>query len=226
MKLLNNIKKLFLPNHQAKELYQEIKDQKEKFHKLRKEYEESKHWNLEYSFLVKEATQSMNTLIWHKDKNHRYLLANPLHCQSFFQLDSTIDCLTYVKGKTDLELVKKCFHDQDIKNTFGDICLLSDEHTKQQKRKCHFIEAGIVDDEELLLYLIKIPQFDKDNHFVGSIGMGWNITEQSKRVLKSVNRWKFDGLVDILYNNDCSFCYSIVPDIHKCEIFNHLCCKV
>jgi len=226
MRLLNNIKKLFIPNHQAKNIYQEIKDQKERFRELKKEYEKSKHWNLEYSFLVKEATQSMNTLIWHKDENHRYLLANPLHCQSFFQLDATIDCLNYIKSKTDLELIKECFHDQDIKNTFGEICSLSDDYTKQEKRKCHFIEAGIIDDEEVLLYLIKIPQFDENKQFIGTLGLGWDITTRSKGVLNSIERWKFDGLIDILYDDNCSFCYSITPKIHKCEIFNHLCCKM
>lgn len=221
-----SIKKLFKSNkNESKQLYNEIKNQNQKLKELRKEYNESKHWNTEYSFLLKQTTESMKTLIWHKDKDHKYLLANPLHCESFFGLSPSIDCLEYIKGKTDKELIKECFINQNISNTLGDMCLLSDKYTASQQITSHFLEAGIIDDEEILLYLIKMPQFDKNKNFTGTIGIGWDLTDQSGNILNLLNRWKFDKSVIELYKQDCVFCYVINPKIHKCVIFNHLCGK-
>jgi len=202
-------------------LYNDIEVERQKFKELYDDYKKSEKWNIEYSFLLNKVTDHMNTLVWHKDKNHKYLLANPLHCELFFGLDST--CLENIEGRTDQDLIKKYYIDQNIQNTFGDICLLSDQYVVTQNTNCYFLEAGVIDGQEVLFYIIKAPQFDKDGQFIGTLGLGWDLTFKSGNIIQMVNRLKYDNSITILFEKDCVWCYALGANVLKCQIFNHPC---
>ena len=154
-------------------------------------------------------TEAMDAMIWKKDKEHRYVLANPIHCESFFGFNTSYDCLQYIVGKTDAEMIDLNFYKIGVKNTFGSICFLSDKYVENTKKVTHFFEAGKVDKKEILLYVIKTPQFTNNGEFVGSIGMAWNMTDQSDFLLNQLNRWiyakKAISLFKDLFSIDSSF---------------------
>ena len=222
--IISKLKKMVSFDDQLKEieeLYQSINKQKQELKQLREEYQISKDWNFEYSYLLREVTNSINALIWHKDENFRYLLANPLHCHFFFKLDETMNCLNYVKGMTEADLINECSDGDN--QTFINNCETSDKYVYETGKIGHFIEASVLNGKDVLLYLIKMPKFDKNNRFIGLIGIGWNLIPRSKDILTAIKRWKYDNLLTTLCKSDCGFCYVVDPKIRKCEIFNHIC---
>lgn len=218
-KMLSN---LLNPVQAPKKLYEEIGEQRMQIKSLITEYKAMRSWHDQYASTLSDLTGAMGALVWKKDKDNKYCLANPLHCESFFGFPSTSDCLEAIKGRTDADLIASLFRLKGVENTFGEICLLSDEYTKKHKKVCHFLEAGVVDGGEVLLYAVKTPQIEKDE-FVGTIGIAWDFTEHSAFMITMLNRWRQSNRVKKLHHSDKVFCYSIEPQVRKCGIFNHIC---
>jgi len=219
---LRIIRLFFTQSKEAKELYLEIGKQRAAYAVLREEYKLIQGWKDQYTHTLNTLTESMKAMIWSKDENNKYTLANPLHCSCFFGIDNTPECLEFIKGKTDLELINYSFHSKNIQNTFGQICVESDNYTRDKKIPCHFIEAGKVDDECVLLYIVKIPRYI-NNEYVGTLGMGWDFTEMSAFWIKQLNRWSYEGKTVEIYKEKDVFVYAIDPEVKKCDIFRHIC---
>lgn len=211
------------PQKEAKQLYEEIGRQKIKIKELYDEYKKVMEWNEQYSEILKSLTNSINALIWRKDKDGKYILANHNHCSFFFGLTITTECLDYIKGKTDYDLIKMSYFDHNLKNTFANLCKLSDDYIKETKRICHFLEAGVIEDKEVLLYVMKSPLFNNKNEYIGSVGMGWNCTEQSQFFLNLLQRWVKENKAFKIYKLEDVFCYEISPEANTCRIFKHIC---
>jgi hypothetical protein len=221
---MNWLKRTMQSRKDAKELYEQVKSQNLRIQSLMLEHKSLSNWTHQYSSVLGLLSESMQALIWKKDKNHKYLLANPLHCQSFFGFDGTPECLSFVVGKNDTELIKDIFRENGIQNTFGEMCTISDEHVSiTPGEPVNYLEAGVVDGIEVLLYIIKTPQFSDSGEFVGSVGIGWDLTSQADFLVKQLNRWIYDGKAQKLYHNEKVFCYTIKPEAKKCQIFNHIC---
>jgi hypothetical protein len=122
--------------------------------------------------MLNKLTVDMEAAVWSKNANHEYVIANPIHCREFFGIHETPDCLKYVRGKTDDYLINRIYKDNGFKNTFGEISTLSDKYTEEVGETTSFIEAGYIDDEQVLFYVIKFPQYDKDGKFTGTNGIG------------------------------------------------------
>jgi hypothetical protein len=213
----------FNPAIATKQLHNELKEHRSKIKSLKMEYKSLSEWNHQYVSTLSLLTEAMAALIWKKDKNHRYLLANPLHCRIFFGYDSTQDCLRTIVGKTDLELIKLNFDDIGIKNNFDHVTLLSDKYAATNTEVSHFLEAGTVGSTELLVYTIKIPQFTPEGAFVGTIGMAWDMTENSDFLVTQLKRWIYSKKAVQLYHKKDVFCYVVAPELKKCHIFHHIC---
>ncbi len=211
------------PAKEPKKLYEEIGQQRVKIKELLQEYKLMAEWNIQYSSTLGTLTGAMNALIWKKDAENRYILANENHCRFFFGIDVTPECLAYIKGKTDYEMVKQTYFDQGLTNTVLNLCEESDEYVKKTGEICHFIEVGVLDDTEVLLYVVKVPQYDEHHNFLGTVGMGWNFTNHSEFFVKMLNRWVFDKKALIIYKNQAACCYVIQPEVNRCEIFKHIC---
>lgn len=172
-----------------------------------------------------EAMHSIgeHALMWKKDSEYRYLVANKLHCVSFFGIEGTYECIEYIKGKTDFELLTEIFAGNDLQNTFSNICSLSDKYTRAQKQQCHFIEAGVIDGEEFLFYSVKTPEFSPEGEYIGSLGNVADFSHSTGAFLSLLNQLIAEDKVEKLYLRGEVFCYAIKHGAQRCKIFNHVC---
>lgn len=206
-----------------KNLMQNVENQHNQLKQLKNEYNKLKSWSIEYYNMLNKVTVGMNTSVWRKDIDHKYTIANPTHCKNFFGIDSTPECLEFIKGKTDEQLIQSLYRDKGFKNTYGEICMLSDKHVLETKQINHYLEGGIVDDEQLLLYIIKMPEFDDNGNINGTYGIAWDLTSSSKMIVSMLNRWIYSDKVTQLYHNKDVFCYAIDSKMNECDIFKHIC---
>lgn len=213
----------FNPAIATKQLHDGIKQHREKFKLLKKEYDNVSEWNRQYIATLSMLTDAIQAMIWKKDKHNRYLLANPDHCKSFFGFDGSPECLAYVIGKTDQELIDSLYTSNIGSNTFQKVCPISDDYCSGQKEPIHFLEAGRIDEEEVLLYVIKTPQFTNTDEFIGTIGMAWDVTSRSSFLTGQLNRWIYDKLATKIYHDKDVFCYAILPEVNQCGLFKHIC---
>ena len=223
-KLQKKIRTFLHPEVEAAKLYEEIGEQRIEIKKLLTEYRELHSEHKEYTDTLDVLTKSMSAMIWKKDENHKYIFCNTVHCNNFFMFSDINPCLAFVKGKTDAELIQLIYRDAGVHNTFGEICTLSDQHTKKRLSQCHFFEAGKVADQEVLLYIIKTPLIDnKTKKFKGTIGIGWDMSHFSTFLIGQLKSWIYDGNALALYTNDSVFAYEVKPNSQKCNIFKHIC---
>ena len=211
------------PQNEAKKLYEEIGQQRIHIKELYVEYKKISEWNEQYSDILKSLTDSINALVWRKDKDGKYLLANHNHCTTFFGLSITSECLDYIKGKTDYELIKMSYFDHNLKNTFSTLCEVSDIFVKENKRICHFLEAGVIEDKEVLLYVMKSPILDINGEYLGSVGLGWDCTQQTQFFLNLLEKWINENKAKEIYREKDNFCYEISIEANTCRIFKHIC---
>lgn len=222
--ILTTCKRFLDPISESKKLLEEIEGQKVRMEQLKKEFIDTQYWKLQYTSLLNTITESMEALVWCKDEFNQYTLANPNHCSEFFNLSYDQECLDYIKGKTDIELITDIYRNNNINNTFGEICGLTDDYTIQEGKMCHFFEAGVVDQEAILLYIIKIPQYE-NGKIKGTVGIGWNFSDQSEFIMRHLQRWDYENKVNELHKSDCVFAYKVRIETKRCDIFNHFCPK-
>ncbi len=212
----------FNPALASKQLTEEIKEHRGRIKLLKNEYDTLYAWNKQYIETLGMLTDAIQAMVWKKDKYHKYLLANPHYCRSFFGFDGSSECLKYVIGKSDQELIDTLYLSKHLVNTFEKICLVSDAYCSEHKTSVHFLEAGKIDEEEILLYIVKTPQF-ADGEFIGTIGMAWDVTSRSSFLTAQLNRWIYDKLATKVYHDKDVFCYAIVPEVNQCSLFKHVC---
>ena len=222
MPLISTLKNFWSPEKKAGQLYEEIGEQRIKIKSLLKEYRNLHKEHQEYTDTLEALTRSMSAMIWKKDENHRYKFCNSIHCSNFFMYADMAPCLEFVTGKTDEELVKLIYRDAGIGNTFGEICTLSDDYTKKELRQCHFMEAGVVSGQEVLLYVVKTPLV-ADGTFKGTMGIGWDMSRLAGFLIGQIQTWLCRGQANILYSGDQVFAYEVKPNANKCHIFQHIC---
>ncbi len=213
----------FNPTIATKQLTKEAKDHRVRIKLLKKEYDTLYSWNKQYIATLSMLTEAIQAMVWKKDKSHKYILANPNHCKSFFGFEGSQECLNYVIGKTDEELIKKIYTSNGIINTFEEICFVSDIYCASKRIPVHFLEAGKIDNDEILLYTIKTPQFNSEGEFIGTIGIAWDVTSRSSFLTGQLNRWIYDELATKIFHDNNVFCYAIVPEVNQCSLFKHVC---
>lgn len=200
----------------------EIKLQDKKIKILLEEFKEEEQWRTQYTDALSLLTKSMQSMVWQKDNKHRYVLANPTHCESFFGFEGTPECLQSIIGRTDTEIIDKMFVSRKVKNTFGKMCVMTDSFVSKKQIVTHFFEKGIVEGIEVLLYIVKIPQFDSGK-LTGTMGIGWDFSERMDEMLIILDRWKSNNEAKTLHKDAESFCYLIEPESKQCDMFHHIC---
>ena len=105
--------------------------------------------------------------MWHKDSNGKYIYCTPNWKTIFFGLDTNID----IVGKDDIELLNDFRLRTNKEHTYGNICLGTDEHCKQQKCTCYYIEIGYIDNKIFILEVTKTPYFDEYGNYTGIVGI-------------------------------------------------------
>ncbi|MEA1926735.1 MAG: hypothetical protein U9N73_00895 [Candidatus Auribacterota bacterium] len=181
--MISILKKLFGPGERVTKLAKEIEEQKNSINKFLEEYDPIV---VPYCSLRKTACQSCGVLYWQKDKHHRYLTANEIHCNIFFDL-SYKETKTVV-GKTDIELITELRKHKS--HTFGELCVSSDEYIKKQYNKTHvikpirFFELGYKNNVPLLLDVTKIVTIDDNKAFNGTHGHAMDWSARSEEIME------------------------------------------
>lgn len=217
-KLIRILKSIFRPELLLRPLLLDIQEDKKRISELIAELKIVKQWNFEYVSILDGVTESMKAMVWSKDKDHKYILANAIHCNSFFGFDTSNVCLEEIKGRSDQELLETYFES----HPFSNICSISDDFVKNRGTICHFMEAAVVNNEQLLLYIIKIPIIE-NGEFKGTNGIAWDMSSLSEFLIKTLNSWIHEGKATLVVKEDQLFSYVVEPEQKKCDIFSHIC---
>jgi len=211
------------PDKKAKDILHRVEDQRVIIRGLADKVSDLEKWVIKYNRTLNNFTDAMGAMVWQKGADHRYLIANKLHCVNFFNLGVTSDCLNSIVGKTDAELIESIYTTAGVPNTFGQVCTVTDNFAEAKGEPCHFFEAGIVGGQQVLLYVVKIPEFDQEGKFLGTTGTGWDVTHHSLWVVHQLNRWIYSNKVEKLFRKDDVFAYHIRPVVKSCDIFKSVC---
>lgn len=222
-KLYNATASFINPQRDTKQLLAEVGQSKARLEALKQELIESEMWRAELTFTMDSLTNAMGALTWRKDADNRYILASPLHCENFFGISGTAECLEFIKGKNDDELIDVIYRQRNIVNTFGKMCMTSDNYTAEKGMICHFLEAGVVAGDQVLLYVVKIPQFNSEGVYVGTVGIAWDFTKYSEDMIQLLNRWIYSKKAEKLFKENDVYAYALKPGVQKCDIFAHVC---
>jgi len=220
---VDNLKTFINPQRMMGDLHEKLEQQDLRIKKLRYDYKKEADWRIKYAAALGALTDSMQAMVWQKDKDHRYILANKIHCVNFLGFSSDQICMESILGKTDLELINQLYISRGEENTFGKLCTFTDNYAEKNGSVSHFIEAGSINGESILLYVVKSPEFDRRKNYIGSLGMGWDFTSQSEFMVEQLNRWIYSNKVEKVYKDKDVFAYALEPSIRRCDIFNHVC---
>lgn len=221
MASMKQIKTFLNPTSLTKGLVHDVREQRRRMEDLKKDYLEADKWRREYHEALSALTTNMGAMFWKKDENHRYILASPTHCEGFFNMGSEPECLDYIRGKTDKELIQALYRDKGIQNTFGLVCGLTDERTKEIGRNVQYLEAGTVQGEQVLLYVNKSP-FILNGIFTGTLGIAWDFSNYSDIIMRVLNRWIYSNSVSVLYLENDVFAYELTHKVKQCDIFSYI----
>ena len=128
----------------------------------------------EKDILLENVVNNSGGFLWHKDENHRYKFCDKNFKKKFFGLDNNPE----ITGYNDVELVELYKKRDNVRHDFGDLCLSTDDHSRQKGEKCKYIEGGFIDSSLFVLEVIKTPLFDDNNEYIGNIGLAWDRSEE------------------------------------------------
>lgn len=184
----------------------------------RKQREQLRSMRDAYAAIASQLATMANAagFLWHKDSLGRFIFASHPWCK-FFWNDSICD----VEGFTDEELAIK-FLKRYPRGTFTfgkEICVGSDAFAIRKKKRCRFIECGMIrkDPEDprshIVLQTDKTPLYDKSGNYIGIVGMAMQLDcEDFKR---NISYWVEKEFVEKL--SDTLF-YIHYANPQKCEL--------
>lgn len=146
---------------------------------LRKEREiREKEKNLFLSVL-----DHLDDLVWAKDIDGKYIVANKAFREKFCYGISWED----LQGKTDQELAKKFKHLVGEENhTFGEMCANSDVIIHETKVPQQFLEEGNINGKLMKLVVNKSPVYNFEGKMFATCGSGRDVTEWHNSVEKAI----------------------------------------
>ncbi len=181
-----------------KELTREIERRRQVANDLLKREEE--YYNLYH--LNRRVTNNVPELIWAKDFDGRYILANQAMCDKLLKCSTPEEAI----GHKDLHFAS-LERQNGHKHTFGEICVNSDEITLEKKNAGRFLEDGLVRGVYLALDVYKAPFFDESGELIGTVGCGRDVTKEKlmeKELQFSEERFRelFKNTSDLIHSLD------------------------
>ncbi|AEE14794.1 diguanylate cyclase with PAS/PAC sensor [Thermodesulfobium narugense DSM 14796] len=136
---------------------------------------------------LREIIDLVPDMIWLKDTQKRYLLANKAICNKLLHAKNTNEPI----GKTDLyfaQRIREQKSDDPNFHTFGELCMDSDSIVLATKKRGRFEEYGNVAGKYLYLDVIKVPKKNDKGEVTAILGAARDVTEQkiAERELKEV----------------------------------------
>ena len=136
---------------------------------------ESRH-RVEWCTVHGRECKSTGLLMWEKDLKHRYTFLNTRHCNDFYHI-SLADVRELI-GKTDAELIPEFIKRTGLENTFGNMCVTTDQYTLDKGKTCRFWELGYIGGKIFILDVTKQPLYDTNNNLIGT--RSWAINNSAK----------------------------------------------
>lgn len=149
--------------------------------------------------ILEAVITSAGSYLWLKDNKHKYSFCDKSFQEDFFSVQETNEVI----GKDDIELLNT-FRERlpEKRHDFGQICVSSDEHTKQIGIQCKYIEGGYIGEKLVVLEVIKTPLYDKFGSYVGNVGAAWNRSEDFKSIVRDKEELMSTGRLEILTEFD------------------------
>ncbi len=148
------------------------------------------------------VTNNVPDLIWAKDLDGRFILANQAIC------DKLLKCATPVEAIGNKDAYFASIERMNgHEHTFGEICVNSDKITLTRKTSGRFLEDGLVRGDYLALDVYKAPFFDESGKLIGTVGCGRDVTKEKlmeKELQLSEQRFQemFTNTSDLIYSLD------------------------
>ena len=125
----------------------------------------------------------LDDMIWAKDINGKYIVANKAFREKFCYGISWED----LQGRTDMELAlrfKKLVGEEN--HTFGELCANSDIPIQETKIPQKFLEEGNINGKLMKLVVNKSPVFNHRGEMFATCGSGRDVTEWHDAVEKAI----------------------------------------
>ncbi len=144
--------------------------------------------------LLKAIIDAAGSYLWFKDKDHKYRFVDRGFLNNFFLVDNSKDIL----GKNDIEILSEIKKLVRLRHDFGEICVGSDEHSRQQRIQCRYIEGGYIDDKLTILEVIKTPLFNEEGIYTGNIGAAWDRSDEFESIIRDKKILQAQDRIEIL----------------------------
>lgn len=125
----------------------------------------------------------LDDMIWAKDIEGRYVVANKAFREKFCYGITWDD----LQGRTDVELAvrfKKLVGEEN--HTFGEMCANSDVLIQETKMPQKFLEEGTINGKLMKLVVNKSPVFNHKGEMFATCGSGRDVTEWHNAVEKAI----------------------------------------
>ena len=125
----------------------------------------------------------LDDLVWAKDMDGKYIVANKAFREKFCYGISWEE----LQGKTDQELSEKFKHLVGEENhTFGEMCANSDVVIQETKVPKQFLEEGNINGKLMKLVVNKSPVYNFEGKMFATCGSGRDVTEWHDAVEKAI----------------------------------------
>ena len=125
----------------------------------------------------------LDDLVWAKDIDGKYIVANKAFREKFCYGISWEE----LQGKTDQELAEKFKHFVGEENhTFGEMCANSDVIIQETKVPKQFLEEGNINGKLMKLVVNKSPVYNFEGKMFATCGSGRDVTEWHDAVEKAI----------------------------------------
>jgi len=132
-----------------------------------------------YCSIQNGPCKSCGLMVWEKDAGHRYTQVNDQHLQTFYGLLPQDRHL--VIGRNAGDLIREIREETGMEHTFGEICISTDDYTRDAGGPLRFFELGYRDGQPLLLDVYKEPIFHRGD-YAGSKGNALDMSVRESAV--------------------------------------------
>lgn len=160
-------------------------DSKNAINKYREELEQERIDRLKEQNLFVSVMDHIDDMLWAKDIDGRYIVANKAFRNKFCYGLEWND----MQGKNDIELAK-IFKDKvgNENHTFGEVCANSDEVILRTETAKEFMEYGKINGKMMKLVVNKSPVYDIKGELCATCGTGRDITDWHDSLEEAINK--------------------------------------
>lgn len=155
--------------------------------------------------MMKLMADTVPDMIWAKDLLDRYIFANKALREKFLMCKEFEDPI----GKNDQFFAER-EQEAGHRNTFGAICVNSDQIVKDSCKAGRFLEDGMIRGKYVAFDVYKAPLIDDEGNLIGTVGAGRDITVEMahRRALEeSEKRYRLlaENIRDVIWVSDGDF---------------------